>query len=78
MKFVTQLMLTPTETIINATTDLTNALKGTGNAKGIQDMERLKLLNKLLNNIPQKLTETLETPEPRVEDIQPAQQIKKN
>ncbi len=34
----------------------------------------MKLLDKFLNNIPQKLTEPLETPEPRVEYIQPAQQ----
>jgi hypothetical protein len=34
----------------------------------------LKPLDELLNNIHQKLTELSETPEPRVEDIQPAQQ----
>ncbi len=33
----------------------------------------MKLLDKILINIPQKQTEMLETPEPRVEDIQPAQ-----
>jgi hypothetical protein len=71
--FITQPTLTPTNTIINAITNLANALKGTRNIKGIQ-VERLKLLGKLLNNIPQKLTEPLETPAPRVEDIQPAQQ----
>jgi hypothetical protein len=49
-------------------------LKGTRNIKGNQDIELLKLLDDLLNNIPQKLKEPLETPEPRVEDIQPAQQ----
>jgi hypothetical protein len=34
----------------------------------------LEILDELLNIIPQMLTETLETPEPWVEDIQPTQQ----
>jgi hypothetical protein len=76
-KFITQPTLTPANTVVNAITNLTNALKGTRNVKGIQDIEQLKLLDNL-NNIPQKIKEILETPEPRVEDIQPAQQIKKN
>jgi hypothetical protein len=76
-KFIMQPTLTPTDTIVNVITNITNTLKGTRNIKGIQDIEQLKLLDKLLNNISQKLTETLETLEPRVEDIQPAQQEEK-
>jgi hypothetical protein len=58
-KFILQPTLTPTDTIVNAITNLTNALKGTRNIEGIQDIGRLKLLDELLNNIPQKLTEPL-------------------
>jgi hypothetical protein len=50
-------------------------LKGTRIIKGIQDIKQSKLLDELLNNIPQKLTGMSEAPEPRVEDIQPAQEL---
>jgi hypothetical protein len=73
IKFIIQPTLTPTNTIVNAITGLTNALKVMRNIKGIQNIERLRLLDKLLNNIPKKLTETLETTEPRVKNIQPTQ-----
>jgi hypothetical protein len=56
-KFITQPTPAPANTVINAITNLTNALKGTRNVEGIQDIKQLKLLDKLLNNIPQKLTD---------------------
>ena len=73
-KFITQPKLTPAGNVVKAIPNLTNALKGTKNIKRIQDIEWLKLLDKLLNNIPRKLTEMLQTPESRVENIQPSQQ----
>jgi hypothetical protein len=40
-KFITQPTLTPIDTIVNAFTNLTNALKGTRKVKGIQDIKQL-------------------------------------
>jgi hypothetical protein len=44
-KFITQPTLTPTNTVVNAITNLTNSLKGTRNIEGIQDIEQLNLLH---------------------------------
>jgi len=61
--------------VIKATDDLTHALKGTRNTHGIQQIERLKMIDELLNNIPNNLTEVTDpstkTTLPRVEDITP-------
>ena len=61
--------------MVKAIDDLTNALKGTRNTPGIQQIERLKMIDKLLNNIPSNLTEmsdpSTKATLPRVEDIRP-------
>jgi hypothetical protein len=44
--------VTPADTIIKALGDLTQALKGRRNMKGIEQIEALTKINKLLNNIP--------------------------
>ncbi len=44
--------MAPVDTIIKALGDLTQALKGRRNIEGIEKIESLKKINKLLNNIP--------------------------
>jgi hypothetical protein len=74
-KYITQPTLTPVDTVVKAIDDLTHALKGTRNTHGIQQIERLKMIDELLNNIPNNLTEVADpstkTTLPRVEDITP-------
>ncbi len=79
-KHITQPTLTPVYTVVKAIDDLTTcALKGARNTQGMQQIERLKTIGKLLNKIPSNLAEILDppstthtkTPIPRVEDIRP-------
>jgi hypothetical protein len=74
-KYITQPTLTPVDTVVKAIDDLTCALKGARNTQGMQQIERLKMIDELLNKIPSNLTEmsdpSTKTPIPRVEDIRP-------
>ena len=74
-KYITQPTLTPVNTVVKAIDDLTCALKGTRNTQGMQQIERLKMIDKLLNKIPSKLTEmsdpSTKATLPMVEDIRP-------
>ena len=74
-KYITQPTLTPVDTVVKAIDDLTCALKGARNTQGMQQIERLKMIDELLNKIPSNLTEMSDpptkTPIPRVEDIRP-------
>jgi hypothetical protein len=74
-KYITQPTLTPVDTVVKAIDDLTHALKGTRNTHGIQQIERLKMIDELLNNIPSNLTEmsdpSTKATLPRVEDNRP-------
>ena len=76
-KYIAQPTLTPvdTDTVVRAIDDLTCALKGARNTHGMQQIERLKMIYKLLNKIISKPTEMLDPstkmPIPRVEDIRP-------
>jgi hypothetical protein len=78
-KYITQPTLTPVNTVVKAIDDLTSALKGARNVKGMQQIERLKKIDKLLNNIPINLADMsdppsatqMNTPLPRVENIRP-------
>jgi hypothetical protein len=74
-KYITQPTLTPVDTVVKAIDDLTHALKGTRNTHGIQQIERLKMIDELLNNIPSNLTEmsdpSTKATLPRVKDIRP-------
>jgi len=61
--------------VVKAIDDLTCALKGARNTHGIQQIERLKMIDELLNKILNNLTEmsdpSMNTTPPRVEDIRP-------
>ncbi len=78
-KYITQPTLTPVDTVVKAINNLTSALKGTRNVQGMQQIERLKKIDKLFNNIPINLADMLDPssatqmnmPTPRVEDIRP-------
>ena len=80
-KHITRPTLTPVYTVVKAIDDLTKcALKGARNTQeGMQQIERLKTIDELLNKIPSNLAEILDppstthmkTPIPRVEDIRP-------
>ena len=69
-KFITQPTLTPVDTVVKAIDDLTCALKGARNTQGMQQIERLKMIDELLNKIPSNLTEmsdpSTKTPIPKV------------
>ena len=54
-KYITQPTLTPVDTVVKAIDDLTCALKGTRNTHGMQQIERLKMIDKLRNKIPSNL-----------------------
>jgi len=56
-KYITQPTLTPVDTVIKAIDDLTCALKGSRNTHGMQQIERLKIIDELLSKIPSNLTE---------------------
>ncbi len=68
-KCMTQPTLTPANNIVKAIANFTNALKGTRNVEGMQEIGLLKQLDKLLNNIPQKLSETSEPPTPTHQEM---------
>jgi hypothetical protein len=53
-KYITQPTLTPKDTIVKALSDLTHALKEQRNKKGNEEMEALRKLDKILQNIPPK------------------------
>ena len=52
-KFITQPTLTPADVITKALNDLTQALKGKSNQKGIDQIEALTKLNDILSNAPE-------------------------
>jgi len=74
-KYITQPTLTLVDTEVRAIDDFTCALKGARNTHGMQQIERLKLIDELLNKIPNNMIEmsdpSTKTPIPRVEDIRP-------
>ena len=78
-KHITQPTLTPIDTVVRAIDDLTCALKGARNIQGMQQIERLKTIDELLNKIPSNLAEMsdppsttqMKMPKSRVEDIRP-------
>ncbi len=51
-RYLTQPTVIPVDTIIKALRDLTLALKGRRNMKGIEQIEALTKIDELLNNIP--------------------------
>ncbi len=52
-KYITQPTMTPADTITKALNDLTQALKGKSNAKGLEQIKALKKLDAVLNNTPE-------------------------
>jgi hypothetical protein len=74
-QYLTQPTVTPADTIIKALGDLTVALKGRRNLKGIEQIKALTKIDKLLNNIPT----TNKTPTRKVifdEATKPPQEVK--
>ncbi len=72
-KFITQPTITPADMIVKVLTNLTQALKGKTNWDGLEQIESLKRLKKLLTNTPPPPpVNTTPTPthtaEPRVEN----------
>jgi hypothetical protein len=55
-KYITQPTVTPADTIVKALDDLTQALKGKRNVSGAAEIEALKKIDELLNNIPKQLS----------------------
>ncbi len=51
-KYITQPTMTQADVISKALNDLTQALKGKGNQKGLEQIEALKKLDNILNNVP--------------------------
>ncbi len=51
-KYITQPTLTPADTIVKGIDDLTHALKGRKNQKGIAQIEALEKIDEILNNMP--------------------------
>jgi hypothetical protein len=66
-KYITQPTITPADIITKALNDLTQALKGKNNVKGLVQIEALKKLDDILNNTPVTAPTQREkpTPEPR-------------
>jgi hypothetical protein len=64
MKYITQPTITPADTIIKALNNLTQALKGKGNSKGLEQNEALKKLKGILNNTPETAPIPIESPPP--------------
>ena len=54
--------MTPADTIIKALNNLTQALKGKSNAKGLEQLEALKKLEHILNNTPETAPIPTESP----------------
>jgi hypothetical protein len=63
-KYITQPTITPVDTIIKALNNLTQALKGKINAKGLEQLKALKKLKDILNNIPETAPIPIESPPP--------------
>jgi hypothetical protein len=55
MKYITQPTMTQADVISKALIDLTQALKGKSNQKGLEQIEALKKLDDILNNVPEKV-----------------------
>ncbi len=53
MKYITQPTMTQANVISKALIDLTQALKGKNNQKGLEQIEALKKLDDILNNVPE-------------------------
>ncbi len=60
-KYITQPTLTPADIITKALNDLTKALKGKNNDEGLEQMEALKQLEAILNNVPESAPAQVET-----------------
>jgi hypothetical protein len=52
-KYITQPTMTQADVISKALIDLTQALKGKSNQKGLEQIEALKKLDDILNNVPE-------------------------
>jgi hypothetical protein len=52
-KYITQPIFTPADIITKALNDLTSALKEKNNDEGIRQLEALKRLDAILNNVPE-------------------------
>jgi hypothetical protein len=51
-KYITQPTLTPADVIVKVLNDLTQALKGKNNMKGLKQIKTLRKLDNILNNSP--------------------------
>jgi len=60
-KYITQPTLTPADVISKALKDLTQALKGKSNQQGLEQIEALKKLDEILNNVPEPVPTTTTT-----------------
>ena len=60
-KYLTQPTLSPADVISKALIDLTQALKGKSNQKGIDQIEALKRLDTILNNKPEIIPTPMDT-----------------
>jgi hypothetical protein len=60
-KYITQPTLTPADIITKALNDLTKALKGKNNDEGVGQLEALKQLDAILNNVPEPVPTQVET-----------------
>ena len=66
MKYITYPTLTQADIITKALNDLTNALKDKNNDEGVRQLEALKQLDAILNNVPEPVTQIVNTqPTPR-------------
>jgi hypothetical protein len=60
-KYITQPTLTPADIITKALNDLTKALKGKNNDEGVGQLEALKQLDAILNNVPEPVPIQVDT-----------------
>jgi hypothetical protein len=63
-KYITQPTMTPEDAIIKALNNLTQALQGKSNAKGLEQIKALKKLEDILNNTPETAPIPIESPPP--------------
>ncbi len=68
-KFITQPTMTPADRIIKALNNLTQALKGKSNAKGLEQPEALKKLEDILNNTPETAPIPIESSPPDTRQV---------
>jgi hypothetical protein len=68
-KYITQPTMTPADTITKALNNLTQALKGKSNAKGLEQIEALKKLDAILNNTPETTPVQIESPTPETRRV---------